>query len=80
MREFGAQLSDQMVLELPTSRSKTLLIPLSGTSKLFIPVSSIQEILLLEGIQGWTIIWYLAIIQKDGTSSRIHVIFKVSLR
>lgn len=79
IQAFGAQLSSQMVLELHVWRDKTLLIPVSGRSILFIPMPSIQEILLLEGIQGWSVIWYLAIIQKDTIGSKIHVIFKKSL-
>lgn len=40
-------------------------------------MSSIREIVLLEGIQGWSIIWYLAIAQKEKDSTKLHVIFKV---
>lgn len=79
MRDFGAQLTDQLVLEFPILQGKTLCIPVSRTSKFFLPISSMQEILLLEGIQGWSIKWYLAIIQKKGSSSQIHVIFEVRM-
>ena len=77
MQGIGAQLSGQIMLEVPRKRAATIWIPLSGNSKLFIPESSIQEIVLLEGIQGWSIIWYLAIAQKKGNGTKLHVIFKV---
>lgn len=63
---LGLQLSTTrgIVLSIPT-RSAPLRIPLS-TSRLFLPLNSISDVVINEGIYGWTIIYYLVIIQDDG--------------
>ena len=37
----------------------------------------IKDIVLLEGIQGWSVIWYLAIIADNGKDVTVHVVFRV---
>ncbi|KAL8284267.1 hypothetical protein RQP46_005016 [Phenoliferia psychrophenolica] len=63
---LGLQLSTTrgLVLSFPTL-STPLKIPLS-TSRLFLPLASISDVVINEGIYGWTIIYYLVIIQDEG--------------
>lgn len=77
MQQIGVQIASQTVLQLLHARTLKFALPLSGKAKTFLPASSIQDIVLLEGIQGWSIIWYLAIAQKNGSSTKIHVVFEV---
>lgn len=77
MEALGVQLSSQNILQIPLFPTQQIVFPLSGRSKTFIPASSIQDIVLLEGIQGWSIIWYLAIAQRDKEGTKLHVTFKV---
>lgn len=77
MEALGVQLSSQNILQIPLFRTQQFAFPLSDRSKTFIPASSIQDIVLLEGIRGWSIIWYLAIAQRDNEGTKLHVTFKV---
>ena len=52
-------------------------LPISGQATTFIPLSTIQDVLILEGIHGWAVIYYLAVLQDDGDSVRVHVVFRV---
>ncbi|KAK9895655.1 hypothetical protein P389DRAFT_67342 [Cystobasidium minutum MCA 4210] len=79
MKAVGVQLSSQVVLHLPVLRARCIKLPLSSTSKTFIPASSIQDIVLLEGLQGWSIIWYLAVAQQESNGTKLHVIFPHAL-
>lgn len=78
MRALGVQLSSSLALKLDVPLYGQLTMPLSGSSKLFVPAFMIQDVLLLEGIARWTISWYLAIVQDDGNSVELRVVFEVS--
>ena len=79
MRRLGIQLSANIALDIGLPVYGTVRIPLTSTWKSFIPATTIQDVLLLEGIVGWTVIWYLAVLQDDGESVKLRVAFEVSV-
>ena len=72
VRHMGIQLSSQLCL-----RVAGIDLPISGQATTFVPLSAVQDVLILEGIHGWSVIYYLAVLQDDGDGVRIHVVFRV---
>lgn len=73
---LGLQLSTTrgLLLSFPLISSSTLKIPIS-TSSQFLPLTSISDVVINEGIYGWTIIYYLVIIQHNSKAVKLHVGF-----
>jgi len=58
------------------AKAPALSIPIT-TSHLFLPLSSISDIVVNEGIFGWTIIYYLVVIQDGNTEGEGQVKLRV---
>lgn len=72
IRYLGIQLSHRKYIAV----GSLFKIPVSS-STVFIPLESVKDILMLEGIRGWSVVFYLAIVQEIGGSMQIHVAFPV---
>lgn len=74
VKHLGIQLSSQLCL-----RVAGIDLPSLGRATTFLPLSTVQEVLILEGIHGWSVIYHLAVLQDDGDGVRIHVVFRSAL-
>jgi len=78
IQDLGLQLSSRLELSFRCC-GLAFDCPVSPLSTIYLPVSAVADILLLEGIQGWSVIWYLAIVEQNGQSIKIKVPFETAL-
>ena len=72
MRGFGIQLSSRRYLTI-----LGLSLTISRMS-LFLPMHTVKSVAIMEGIRGWSIIFYLAVMcETEEEGVRIHVVYPV---
>lgn len=80
VRNLGLQLTTTRRPSVTLWPLKTLTLPsgpvLTRKSDTFIPLDSVRDVVINEGIQGWRVVYYLAVLYRhadDETSSAVHV-------